>query len=213
MTIELRYISLDTLAPITEDEIRASFYPSILPLDLTDMLPELGYAELEFDPEPELAAGESLQPGALRREGDRVIQGWEVVPAPEITPSHLFVDAERDRRISAGFTFQGVRYQSRLPAGNQPGDWDVFSGKALEALIAIMAGAQPGDLRWSDPAADFAWIAADNTRVPMDAQTVIELGKAAAAHRSAHTFAGSDLKAMAPIPADYTADHWWPAEV
>ena len=40
--------------------------------------------------------------------------------------------------------------------------------------------------------------------------TVIELGKAASAHRSAHTFAGSDLKAMDIIPGDYTDDKWWP---
>ena len=120
------------------------------------------------------------------------------------------VDAERDRRISAGFEFGGVLFQSRLPDGERSGDWEVFSGKALEALIAVMGGAQPGDLRWADADEDFAWIAADNSRVPMDAQTVIELGKAASAHRSRHTFAGSDLKAQSPIPTDYTDDKWWP---
>jgi len=141
-------------------------------------------------------------------------QGWELLAerpaAPAPAPQPAEVDAERDRRINEGFEFRGVRYQSRLPSPERAGDWEVFSGKALEALIAIMAGAQPGDLRWSDPAEDFAWIAADNSRVPMDAQTVIELAKAASAHRSRHTFAGSDLKAMTSIPADYAADHYWP---
>lgn len=120
------------------------------------------------------------------------------------------IDTERDRRISAGFEFVGVWYQSRLPAPGRAGDWEVFSGKALEALMAVLNGSQPGDLRWSDPVEDFAWIAADNSRVPMDAQTVIELAKAASAHRGRHTFAGSDLKQMQPIPADYTDDQWWP---
>lgn len=129
---------------------------------------------------------------------------------PATLPTALDVDAERDRRISAGFDFNGVTYQSRLPVGERSGDWEVFSGKALEALIAVMGGVQPGDLRWSDPAGDFAWIAADNSRVPMDAQTVIELAQAASAHRSRHTFAGSDIKAMNPIPSDYTDDKWWP---
>ncbi len=139
-----------------------------------------------------------------------VERGAEVDPSPPpVLPSA--VDVERDRRIDAGFEFEGVRYQSRLPTANRAGDWDVFSGKALEAFIAVSSGAQPGDLRWSDPGADFAWIAADNTRVPMDAQTVIELCKAASAHRSRHTFAGSDIKAMSPIPLDYTDDQWWPA--
>ena len=133
-----------------------------------------------------------------------------VVEIPAAMPSSTDIDAERDRRISAGFEFAGARYQSRLPSGNKTGDWEVFSGKALEALIAIMQGAQPGDLRWSDPDEDFAWIAEDNSRVPMDAQTVIELAKAASAHRSRHTFAGSDLKALPAIPADYAADHYWP---
>lgn len=120
------------------------------------------------------------------------------------------IDAERDRRISAGFEFGGVWYQSRLPAEGKAGDWEVFSGKALEALIAQLNGTQPGDLRWSNPTEDFAWIAADNSRVPMDALTVIALAQAASAHRSRHTFAGSDLKALRPIPTDYTDDKWWP---
>ena len=119
------------------------------------------------------------------------------------------VDSECDRRISDGFEFNGAVYQSRLPDGARSGDWEVFSGKALEALIAVMGGAQPGDLRWSNPAEDFAWIAADNTRVPMDAQTVIELAKAASAHRTRQTFSGSYIKARDPIPGDYTDDKWW----
>lgn len=135
-------------------------------------------------------------------------ESWGEVPSDPVTT--IDIDSERDRRISAGFEFEGVLFQSRLPDGERSGDWEVFSGKALEALIAVMGGAQPGDLRWADADEDFAWIAADNSRVPMDAQTVIELGKAASAHRSRHTFAGSDLKARIPIPADYADDKWWP---
>lgn len=149
--------------------------------------------------------------GTLDGETGEVVGGEWVsssVPLAEVLSTE--VDAERDRRINAGFEFQGVWYQSRLPSVEKSGDWEVFSGKSLEALLAILAGAQPGNLRWSDPSEDFSWIAADNSRVLMDAQTVIELGKAASAHRSSHTFAGSDLKAMQPIPADYTDDKWWP---
>ncbi|WP_417743932.1 hypothetical protein [Salipiger sp.] len=202
------YIEIDTQRyPITEDDIRASVYPSILPPDVSELLAELGFAPVQPSELPAIGPHQSLQELPPESIDGTWRQRWSISTQPATSAD---VDAERDRRISAGFMFQGVRYQSRLPSANQPGDWDVFSGKALEALIAIMAGALVGDLRWSDPAADFAWIAADNSRVPMDAQTVIELGKAAAAHRSAHTFAGSDLKTMATIPADYTADHWWP---
>lgn len=141
-------------------------------------------------------------------------KSWEYRPdlyqiaRPEIVEAGQ-VDAERDRRVSSGFYFRGVLYQSRLPSEKTSGDWDVFSGKALEAFIAISSGAQQGDLRWSDPDEDFTWIAADNTRVPMDAQTVIELCKAASNHRSKHTFIGSDIKSMNPIPLDFTDDKWW----
>lgn len=124
--------------------------------------------------------------------------------------SATLIDSERDRRINEGFKHEGVHYQSRLPQDGKPGDWEVFSGKALEALIAVLNGSQPGDLRWADPTEDFSWIAADNSRVPMDAQMVIELAKAASTHRSRHTFAGSDLKAMHPIPTNVTDDEWWP---
>lgn len=114
------------------------------------------------------------------------------------------VDTERDRRIDAGFEFEGVRYQSR------PGDRENIAGKSLEAFMAIVSGAQPGDLRWSNPERDFAWIAADNSLVPMDAQTVMAFGKAASAHKETHVFAARQLKEMQPIPQDYTDDQWWP---
>lgn len=114
------------------------------------------------------------------------------------------IDAERDRRIDAGMTFGGVLYQTR------PGDRENIAGKAMEAFMAITAGSQPGDLRWSNPDHDFAWIAEDNSLVPMDAQTVVAFGKAASAHKEAHVFAGRQLKDMQPIPADYADDRWWP---
>lgn len=115
------------------------------------------------------------------------------------------VNQERDRRIEAGFTFAGVQYQYRHE------DREVYNGKVLEAHIAIMNGALPGNLRWYDRFEDFAWIAADNSRVPMDSATVIELGKAASAHCTRLTFAASDIKALEPIPDDYAEDARWPS--
>lgn len=165
---------------------------------------------IECDPLSALPAN-STPAKPPKTTGEQVAQwtgaGWVVLDskpepsAPEITP--VMVGAERDRRISAGFEFNGTMYQSRAT------DWEVYSGKALEAFIAITNGAQSGDLRWSDPDSDFAWIAADNSRVPMDAQAVIELAKAASAHRTKLTFAGSDIKALDPIPGDYGADWRW----
>ncbi|MBP1852113.1 DUF4376 domain-containing protein [Rhizobium halophytocola] len=115
------------------------------------------------------------------------------------------VDAERDRRIALGFTFDGVRYQFR------PEDEANITGAGSLAGLAIAAGAEAGDLRWADLDHDFAWIAEDNSLHPMDAETMFAFSKAAMAHKQAHIFAGRALKNMDPIPADYaTNDVYWP---
>lgn len=124
---------------------------------------------------------------------------------PGVTLGPADVDAERDRRANAGIVLNGVRYQTG------PDDRDNISGAALLATMAIMAGAQRGDLRWHDQASDFVWIAFDNSKVPMDAFDVVELGKLAATRKQALIYAGRDLKDMVEIPADFTDDKWWPA--
>lgn len=123
---------------------------------------------------------------------------------PLAPPSSEDVNAERDDRINAGFEFGGARFQSRAE------DRENINGKALLAFMAISEGAKSGDLRWADPDRDFVWIAEDNSLVPMDAPTVVAFGKAAAASKEAHIFAGLVLKQMNPIPADYADDKWWP---
>ena len=122
--------------------------------------------------------------------------------ASQIRPEQ--VDAERDRRIEAGFSFSAVQFQSRTQ------DQKRISGAAIMAVAAMMAGAQVGNLRWHGGATDFAWIAADNSIVTMDAQTMFAFGSAAAAHESGHVFAGKSLKGMDPIPQDFTDDAYWP---
>ncbi|KTT25135.1 DUF4376 domain-containing protein [Pseudomonas rhizoryzae] len=137
-------------------------------------------------------------------------QGWTAadkapVPAlPAVTADQ--VDAERDRRVGLGFEFQGKRYQTR-----EAGDRENILGAMNSALAAIMAGAKAGDLRWADPQTDFVWIASDNQRVPMDAQTTLAFGQAATVRKSQLVLAGSALKAMMPTPQDFAADRWWPA--
>lgn len=117
------------------------------------------------------------------------------------------VDAERDRRIDGEFTFNDVVYQSR------PEDRENLSGAATSALAAMVNGAQPGDLRWHGEDTDFEWIAADNSTVPMDAQTMFTLGQTALSHKSSHIFAARALKNADPIPEDYADDKHWPGYV
>lgn len=114
------------------------------------------------------------------------------------------VDAERDRRIDAGFTFNGIVFQSR------PTDRENIAGAAQLAFMAVVGGAQSGDLRWASANTDYQWIAADNSIVTMDAPSVVDFGKAAAAEKQALIFAARTIKDMNPIPADFADDKWWP---
>lgn len=137
------------------------------------------------------------------------IENYETVYADILAtfrqPHADAVDIERDRRIAAGFTFNGVFYQSR------PEDRENIAGAAVAALAAIGAGAQVGDYRWHGGDSDFMWIAADNSMHPLDAQSIFAMGQAAMAHKQAHIFAARALKDMSPIPADYaTNPAYWP---
>lgn len=119
-------------------------------------------------------------------------------------PTSDSVDAERDQRLQS-FTFGGVLYDFDEVSRNRI---DKARGSALAALIA---GAQPGDLRWADANHDFGWIAADNTFHTMDAQTTLAFGNAAAAWEGLHIVAARNLKNMSPIPADYATNAaYWP---
>lgn len=121
--------------------------------------------------------------GALYRDGQFV--------RPEEALTSADIDAERDRRIDAGFGFDGVLYQSR------PDDRENIAGAVLIAI--------------ADPAYTTGWIAADNSVVQMDAPTLLHFGRTAADHKQALIFAARQLKDMQPIPADYADDKWWPA--
>jgi len=80
----MRYFNLDTLQEATRSEIvsnnpNTSYPPTLSAETLTD----LGYAALERDPTPELGVGDTVVAGEVRREGNRVIQGWKIIPALE----------------------------------------------------------------------------------------------------------------------------------
>jgi hypothetical protein len=113
------------------------------------------------------------------------------------------INVHRDKRISTGFLFQEKMYDSR------PEDQKRIGGAAQLAFMAVVAGAQPGDYLWSGES-PFGWIAQDNSIVLMDAQTVIEFAKVAAAWESAHIFAARTLKNMEIVPEDFKEDKWWP---
>jgi hypothetical protein len=128
----------------------------------------------------------------------------DVVAFRNPSPSSANVNVERDRRTHAGFMFQGKLYQF------DPDSRSRITGAATLAKFAIVAGVQPGNLRWINPAVNFSWIAADNTLTAMDAQTCSAFGDAAAVHEQRHIFAARAIKAMSPIPLDYADAKYWP---
>lgn len=114
------------------------------------------------------------------------------------------VNAERDRRLMV-FPYNGHVFDfDEASQSNIQGAFSI-------AMAAVMAGAQVGDLRWSDPSYDFSWITSSNEIVPMDAHAVVAFGKAAAAWKSGHIFRARAIKDLNPIPADFKADAHWPA--
>lgn len=98
------------------------------------------------------------------------------------------VDAERDRRIDGGFVHEGVAYQTGAE------DRANIAGAGLSAFMAKLGGAQAGDLRWHGEPTDFAWIATDNSRTPMDVDQVIAFYQAGVAFKSRLIFAARAKK-------------------
>ena len=126
-------------------------------------------------------------------------------PAVTLAQARAAVNAERDRRMTATFTFAGKPYDCDQASLAR------ITGAASLAGFAMVAGAIAGNLRWHGGDADFTWIAADNTLTTMDAQTCFAFGQAAANNQSAHIFAGAAIKDTDPIPADYaTNEDYWP---
>lgn len=128
----------------------------------------------------------------------------EVYQTQPIAVTSFDVNKERDRRMQT-FSFAGKIFGLRMDKGELAN----VSGAGTLSLAAIVNGAQPGNLRWANPDADFGWIAEDNTLMPMDAQTTWAFASAGAAHRQKVIFAARVIKDMSPIPVDYADGTYW----
>lgn len=107
------------------------------------------------------------------------------------------VNAERDRRLRR-FTFEGREFDFCDGKGSDQN----IAGAATLALAAVLTGG----VGWDE---NFTWVAADNTTVPMTAQTCLNFGKTAADWKARHIRAARALKDMRPIPADFADDSRW----
>lgn len=106
------------------------------------------------------------------------------------------INAERDRRIDAPFVFNGVAFQA------DPISRGRIDRARISALAAILGGARAGDLRWHGQPVDFVWIAADDSRISMDAQTVVQFGSGLAAREGLLVVHANDLKQDVADAAD-----------
>ncbi len=108
--------------------------------------------------------------------------------ADKIGAACAAIDARRDLLTDAGFTFNGVAYQSAAE------DRANIAGAAQGAALWLMSGGDKNTLRWSDPAQDFLWIATDNSLTPMSAATMTAFFQAGVKFKAALIFYAKSLK-------------------
>lgn len=115
------------------------------------------------------------------------------------------VNAERDRRASTGFVFQGNPY-----------DFDdksmlrITGAAALADRAQRLHGVALNNPFWHGEPLPFMWRDKNNQSQVMDIQTVFAFSAAAADWESRHVFYAAYLKGLPVIPLDYTDDKYWP---
>ena len=157
----MSFVDIAELSELSGQQIIARHPGISFPPTITiEHVAGLGYAELEYDPQPSVAPGEQLQPGEIREEGGQYIQGWLVVPAPE--PEWPSLIASR-------------RWQAEV-AGIDVGGMHIDTGRDSQALITgatVQAMLDPNySLRWKTPSGF----------VDLTAEQIIGVATAARAH-------------------------------
>lgn len=128
----MTYINLETLTAASRAEITALMPNTSLPQSIPSaVLADLGYAVLEHDPEPEIAPGATLELGDVRREGDRAVQGWVIIPAPEPDPVDwpAMIAARRWQAETGGAVVEG------MPLDTGRDSQALITGAAVSAML------------------------------------------------------------------------------
>ena len=157
----MEYAEFETLAVLSDADIRQRWPDISFPLPIEpDHVGGLGLVPVHSDPLPVIGAGEQLEPGELRRDGDRVVRGWYVLPAP--TPDWpALIAARRWQAETGGISLNGMH---------------IDTGRDSQALITgatVQAMLDPAySLRWKAPAGF----------VDLTAEQIIGVATAARAH-------------------------------
>jgi hypothetical protein len=172
---------------------------------------ELGVYEVQDDytvPEGFRAVGRKIEFDPVA-DVVREVHILEAVPASEVREQlEKAVKIERDRRLESDFEFMGNMYQRDTKSLQR------ITGAGTLAGLYMGNGGDPMSFKWhatsEDPnPEDFAWIASDDTLVPMNAATVFAFSREAAAVETRLIFKAKALRSMATIPTDFTDDKWW----
>jgi hypothetical protein len=127
------FANLASLELINDADLRRVLRNVSLPLPIgAEHILDAGYAPVEYDPMPALASEESVQPGPLRREGDRVLQAWTVVTPDAAALKELRLRAIAARRYlaeTAGISLQG------MPIDTGRDSQGLIVGAAVQAML------------------------------------------------------------------------------
>ncbi|WP_346829445.1 hypothetical protein ABDX87_20040 [Pseudomonas abietaniphila] len=148
------FANLETLSVIDVYQLQGEFPDTSFPPDLSsETLSDFGYVVLEYDPVPQLGLGEHVEAGEVRREGDRVIRGWTIVPPSESELTSLYEQAvqaklngaAQDRGYDSISTAISYAEEPAVPKFQKDGKafraWrSMVWAYAYEQLAAVKAG-------------------------------------------------------------------------
>lgn len=185
------WVELDALAPadVSGVVLRAAFVAGLSSEELAEM--GLEAADIvDADAPPSLPGG--LAAGSSLADVNGVpTRTWSTAAITKAELAAALTDAinaERDRLIDAGLTVAGKTYQTDAESRAN------IIAVGTRAKLAIVGGAQAGDLRWHGGAADFTWILADNTTTTLDAQAMAAVFDAGTARKTALIYAARTKK-------------------
>lgn len=101
------FANIQTLEVINRASLQALFPDTSFPEQIeTHAISPLGFAVVEVDALPALSASESAVIGALRVEGERVFQSWDVTPT---VAAYLFAPSTREATAKVAATLDTAR--------------------------------------------------------------------------------------------------------
>lgn len=146
--------NLESLVEFSEQDIRKRFPDVSFPETIENHnLTDLGFAVIEEDTQPEVSPGETVAPGDLLRDGDRIVRSWTVVPPSEVALTSMFEQAVQTKLDEAakGRGYDGIStaisYAEEPAVPKFQGDGKAFRAwrslvwaYAYEQLAAVKAG-------------------------------------------------------------------------